>query len=257
MGSRTIMLKEERQNRILTHLRSDGRVVAGDLSRRLAISDDTIRRDLRDLEEAGLLQRVHGGALPRSTTIPEYTARVGQSTAVKDALADAAIRLLSPGQVVFLDGGTTIRILAERLPVDLPLTVVTHSIPAMAALAEKPNIDLIMLGGRLFRSSQVAVGAETVDALRRIRADICMLGVASVHPEIGLTVFDHDECQVKRAMVECADRLIVLADEDKLNKVAPYIVAPAARAHYLVTEPNVPEAILAPYRALGIQTVCQ
>lgn len=246
------MLKEERQQQILTLLRDQGKIVASDLSRSLEISEDTIRRDLRDLDEAGLLLRVHGGALPRSTTPPNYTARVGQATVVKDAMAEATVKRLRDSQVILMDGGTTVLRVAQHLPPDLKATVVTNSIPLMAALTQHPTVEVILLGGHLFKDSQVAVGAQTVAALRSIRADICLLGVAAIHPEVGITTLDYEEALVKQAMVAGANEVIALATADKLGKAAPFIAATPDQVHLLVTEHDVPEEIMDDYRARGI-----
>ena len=129
------MLTAERKRLLLDVLKTEGKILASDLSRRLGVSEDTVRRDLRELDKAGLLHRVHGGALPRSPTSIHYAEREKESTDAKRKIGAAAARLLRPGEVVVLDGGTTALAVAEHLPADLALTVVTHSLPALEVLS--------------------------------------------------------------------------------------------------------------------------
>src|SRR6185503_630711 len=128
------MLTAERRQQILEALRRDGKVLATELSAALNVSEDTIRRDLRELAEAGLLQRVHGGALPRSPASASYIARQSQAPSAKAAIARAAVQLLRSGQVIVLDGGTTTLQIAQQLPIDLRATIITNSPPIAVAL---------------------------------------------------------------------------------------------------------------------------
>jgi DeoR/GlpR family transcriptional regulator of sugar metabolism len=249
------MLTAERRQYILEVLRRDGKVHATELSAGLGVSEDTIRRDLRELAEAGLLQRVHGGALPSSPAAASYTARQGQATGAKAAVAQAAARLVRDGQVILLDGGTTTLQVAQHLPAELRATVITNSPPIAAALAEHPAVEVIVIGGRLYKQSLVTIGAATVDALRSMRADVCMLGVCSLHPELGISVPDLEEAHVKRAMVDGAAEVIALATSEKLGTAAPYVVGPIAELTHLVTERAVPEETLALYSAKGITVI--
>lgn len=250
-----MLLAEERRERILDALRQTGKVMAVELSRALGVSDDTIRRDLDALAAAGLLRRVYGGAL-RSTPLNEdYAARQAEGAAAKEAVARAAAALIRPGQVVILDGGTTTLAVARHLPCDLKATVVTTSPPVAVALAGHPNVEIITIGGRLYRYPLVNVGARTVAALHEIRADLCVVGVLALHPEVGLSVLDHEEAVAKRAMIEVSADVVAPAPAEKLGTVAPFVVAPTSVVTHLVTERDVPEGTLAPYRALGLTIV--
>lgn len=249
------MLKEERQQQILEMLRREGKVLASELSGVLNISEDTVRRDLRDLAEAKLIQRVHGGALLRSPATASYAARQKQATTAKAEIAQVAARLIQPGQVVILDGGTTTLQLAQALPHDLKATIITNSPPIAVALAEHSGIEVILVGGRLYKNSLVAVGAETVETFRTFRADLCMLGICSLHPETGISVPALEEAQVKRAMIASSAEVVALASAEKLNTAAPYIVGPLSELTHLVTESGVSDEILAPYERLGITII--
>ncbi len=249
------LLTDERRERILDALRREGKVLATDLSRALGVSDDTIRRDLDALAEAGLLRRVYGGALRRAPVNEDYTARQAEGATAKNAIARATATLIRPGQVVILDGGTTVLAVARHLPRDLEATVITTSPPIAVALAEHRGIEVITIGGRLYRYALVNVGASTVAGLREVRADVCVLGVLALHLDVGLSVIDREEAAVKRAMMEASADVVAPAPAEKLGTVAPFIVGPTAAVTHLVTEAAVSEDTLDPYRALGLTVI--
>lgn len=254
------LLTAERRERILQTLRQEGKVVAARLCTALGVSADTVRRDLQELADAGRLQRVHGGALPRPPA--EVTAsyarrerREGEAASVRTAIARAAAGLVQPGQVVFLDGGTTAREVARQLPADLRATVVTHSPANALALAEHPHVEVIVAGGRLFREAMVNVGEETLATLRGVRADVCLLGVCGVHSEAGLTTTHYEEVHLKRAIIAGAADVVALAAAEKLETALPFVVGPLETLTHLVTERTADHALLEPYRKLGITVV--
>ncbi|APW61732.1 DeoR/GlpR family DNA-binding transcription regulator [Paludisphaera borealis] len=249
------MLTAERKRLMLEVLRHEGKILASELSRRFGVSEDTVRRDLRELDRAGFLQRVHGGALPRTPTSIEHDVRQKESTDAKRRIGAAAARLLRHGDLVVLDAGTTPFAVLDRIDPDLPLTIVTHSLTAAAALAEMPKVEGVIVGGRLFKSARAAVGVATVDAYRLLRPDICILGAAGVHPEAGVTGFDGEEAEVKRAMAAHATRVVVLAASEKLGTVAPHLITPAGRLTHLITDTAASENILQPFRDLGVDVI--
>jgi DeoR/GlpR family transcriptional regulator of sugar metabolism len=250
----SVMLTDERKAYILDLLRRDRRVVAKAVSRELGLSEDTIRRDLRELAGAGLLQRVHGGALPASPAVADYAGRRQLSPEGKAAIGRAAARLVRPGQVVILDGGTTAVQLARHLAPDLKATVVTHSPSVAVELAAHRGIDVELIGGRLFKHSVVAVGAVAAEAIARVRADVYFMGVTGVHPDIGLTTGDAEEAAIKRALSRHAAETVVLASREKLGAASPFLVLPLAEIDALVVEADLPD-LTAPYRRLGITIV--
>lgn len=249
------LLTDERQEQILTMLKRDGRVLASDLSKTLGVSDDTIRRDLDALAEMGLLQRVHGGALRRVRVNEDYMARQSDEVLAKQSIAQATAALIRPGQIVILDGGTTSLAVAQHLPKGLEATVITTSPPVAVALTAHPGIEVITIGGWLYRYAMVAVGAFTVAELRGIRADLCILGVLALHEEVGISVLDREEAAVKRAMMEGATDVVAPVTQNKLGTVAPFIVGPITNLTYLVTETEVSEEVLSPYRASGLTVI--
>lgn len=255
ISGKSSMLTAERRQFILEILRRDKKVLSSELSAELKVSEDTIRRDLRELAEAGLLHRVHGGALLTSPATASYADRQQQAPKEKEAIARAAAKLVRPGQVVILDGGTTTLQVAQHLPLDLVATVVTNSPPIALALAEHPQIEVIMLGGRLYKKALVNVGAAAIESLRMIRADICMLGVCSLHPEVGISVANLDEAHVKRAMIAGAAEVIGLSTEAKLDTAANYVVDTIQALTYLVTAPTVAAERLKAYANLGLTII--
>lgn len=181
------MLASQRKQQILQILAEEKQVMSGDLSQRFSVSEDSIRRDLRELAAEGKLQRVHGGALPVSEAIAPIETRKNVQMASKLTIAQRAVELIQPGQVVIIDGGTTTGEMVRLLPDNLACTVVTHSPGIAVALVEKPLIEVILIGGRLFKHSVVSVGAAALESISRINADLFFMGVTGVHPRAGLT----------------------------------------------------------------------
>lgn len=249
------MLREERQYYILERLRSDGRVQTLELSRALQVSEDTLRRDLRDLAAAGKLQRVHGGALPRSPSVGSVAERAEQAVQPKQALATVTARLFQDGQVILMDGGSTNLQVARSLPRTLKATVATAS-PAIAlALLSYPQVEVVLLGGRLNRETETAAGIATAEALHGVRADVCLLGVCSLDVEIGVTAANGEEALIKRLMIAQSAEVIAVVVADKLGTAMPYVVAPARELTHLVTERFVPDSVTARYAEMGITVI--
>jgi DeoR/GlpR family transcriptional regulator of sugar metabolism len=249
------VLTDERRAVILDRLRTHGRVLATDLSAELDVSSDTIRRDLREMDGLGLLRRVHGGALPRHGDASSFASRARRAPEAKASIARRAAACVEDGQVVVLDGGTTTLEVARALRDDLRASVITTSPPIALALADHPGLEVTVVGGTLRADSLVTVGAAAVEAFRVIRADVVFLGVCGLHPEIGVTTNDLEERHVKAAMIEGAAEVVALADHDKLGTAMPVVVAPLSAVTHLVTDADVDEVALAPYRALGIEVL--
>jgi DeoR/GlpR family transcriptional regulator of sugar metabolism len=247
------MLTSQRKKLLLERLAAEGQLVAKTLALELDTSEDTIRRDLRELAAEGKLQRVHGGALPASAAIGDLALREDVSVADKVALGRFGATLIQPGQVVILDGGTTALQVARHLAPGLRATVVTHSPTVAIELARHERIEILMLGGRLFRHSMVNVGAAVIDAASRLRADLFFLGVTGVHPEAGLSTGDAEEAAVKRAFHERAAETVVLASPEKLMAASPFVVAPLAQISQLVVARGTPARVTRALRASGVR----
>jgi DeoR/GlpR family transcriptional regulator of sugar metabolism len=249
------MLTTDRHQQIIDVLRAKGSARCGELSRLLGVSEDTVRRDLQALSEAGFLVKVHGGAVPRSTTKIEYAERSLERRQEKRLVAARAVAELKPRQVVFFDAGTTVLEAARALPRGLALTAITHSPVTAATLAELPEVEVILIGGRMRRAGLLAVGPETVDGYRRVRADICLLGICAVHVESGITDPSYDETLVKQAMIAAASELVVLGTGDKLGNASSFTVASSDSIDKLITDASAPASVLTEFSQRGIQ-VC-
>jgi DeoR/GlpR family transcriptional regulator of sugar metabolism len=249
------MLTTHRKQAILAALKRDGQVVAKTLSESFGVSEDTLRRDLRELAAEGRLQRVHGGALPASAAVGDMVQRQDIGTDAKRAIAMRAAAMILPGQVVILDGGTTCVQLARCLPPTLAITVVTHSPSVAVELAAHPLVDVLLIGGRLFKHSMVAVGASAVEAMAHIRADVYFMGVTGVHPTAGLSTGDLEEAYVKRALAARAAEVVVLASTEKLGAASPYVIADIDTVSSIVVDSGAPEAIRRQLRARGVDIV--
>lgn len=250
------MLTHQRKQFLLDLLAREGHIVAKPLSIELGLSEDTIRRDLRELAAEGLLQRVHGGALPLLPASPALAPFAGREQLAQDAKAAigrAAGAMIEAGQVVLIDGGTTAVQLARQLPRSLQATVITHSPSIAVELVQHPLIEVVMLGGRLYKHSIVNLGAATVAAIAGIRADWYFMGVSSLHPQTGMSTGDFEEAAVKRALCAAAARTAVLASPEKLQTASPFQIAPLSEVSDIVTSLKVDDALLAPYRELGIR----
>lgn len=249
------MLTSQRKQRILEQLAADGQVVSKTLSETFGVSEDTIRRDLRELSAEGLLQRVHGGALPASAATAPFAERKTLALDSKRAIARRGAALIEPGQVVIIDGGTTTAELVACLPHSLELTVVTHSPSIALALADHPHIEVITIGGRLYKHSLVAVGAAAIAGIANVRADLFFMGVTGVHCEAGLSTGDYEESCVKRAFASRAAETVVLASAEKINTASRWVIGDVSLVNTLVVERSLEESLTAPFAARGIAII--
>ncbi len=220
------MLTSQRKQLILARLTQTGEIIAKDLSREWAVSEDTIRRDLRELAGTGQLQRVHGGALAASSAVGTVKARRQIASDEKTALGRFGASLVLPGRVTLIDGGTTALQVVEHLPLDLAATIVTHSPEVACALIDHAAVEVIMLGGKLFRHSMVNMGTQTTDAAARIHIDLYIMGATGIHPKAGATTGDFEEAALKRAFQARAAETVVLASSEKLMAASPHLIAP-------------------------------
>ncbi|MBV9794418.1 MAG: DeoR/GlpR transcriptional regulator [Actinobacteria bacterium] len=230
------MLAAERRDLLLARLRADGKLVAKDLAAELGLSEDSIRRDLRELAAAGLCQKVYGGAVPVSPALGDYGARRSIEPDSKRAVAACAATLIQPGSAAILDGGTTTLAVTRALPASLECTVITHSPTIASALLDHPGVEIILIGGRVFRHSAVTCGAAAAEAAAAYSADVFLLGVTGVHPVHGLTTGDADEAAMKRALARRAAETYVLASTEKLGTASRYQVLPLGDVAGVVTD---------------------
>lgn len=236
----TELLLQQRQRLIQDRLRASGRVLAVDLAQEFNVSEDTIRRDLRELAAAGLCERVYGGALPVSPGSTTLAQRVGEAPERKAALAVAALAFIKPGMTVFFDAGSTNLAIAEALPNDLELTAVTNTPLIAAALMDKPGVDLIVIGGKIDRRVGAAVGAKAQRDIETLRPDLCILGACGADIEAGLTVFEYEDAEFKRLVALSSASVLAAITNDKFGTSAPHRVIAASRCSALVVEHDAP-----------------
>lgn len=218
------MLTSQRKSHILETLSREGSVVAKDLALQWAISEDTVRRDLRELAAEGRLQRVHGGALPVSAAAGDFESRRTVATAAKQVVAQLAADLITDGRTVFIDGGTTGQALCRALRPDLRATVITHSPTIAVELTSHAHVDVFLIGGRVYPHSVVTTGAVAAEQIAAVTADAFFMGVSGVHHEAGLTTGDSEEAAIKRAISRRCSETYVLASSEKLGTASPFRV---------------------------------
>jgi len=242
----------ERRDRILSLLKQEGKVVALDLARRLNVSIDTVRRDLDYLALAGTIRRVHGGALPAAPMPMPVGRRSEEDTQAKQQLGKRAVQLIRPGSLVLFDSGSTNLEIAKALSQDHRFTAVTPSLPIALALAEFPEVEVVVLGGRLHRRELTTVGIRAVKELEDFRADLCFLGVCALHPDVGISTFSVEEMEMKQTFARCATEVVGLLTANKFNQVAPFIVGSIGLLTRAIVEPGVGTAELELLRRYGV-----
>lgn len=213
------MYAPERHELIVTRALEAGRVDVAGLAELFDVTPETIRRDLTNLERQGRLRRVHGGAIPveRLGFEPALATRDSALTAEKQRIAKAALAELPAEGAILLDAGSTTARLAEVLPADRELTVVTNSLPIAAALADRPNLTLLLLGGRVRGRTMATVGSWAARQLAELCVDVAFIGTNGLSVERGLTTPDVTEADVKAALISAARRTVVLADHTKVG----------------------------------------
>ncbi|HBI6861501.1 TPA: DeoR/GlpR transcriptional regulator [Enterobacter cloacae] len=245
------MHKTARQKYVLDLLSEQGQASITELAEKLQVSADTIRRDLTDLENQGLAQKNHGGAIAldlstmtrqsRNTLLPEIKQRLGKRVAES----------VPAGSTLFLDAGSTVLAVASFLKG--PLTVITTSLDIAHHVSDREDIELILLGGRWDRKQRLFAGSATLSLLSRYRADIAILGACAIDAELGLSASQEADAEVKRAMLAASQRHWIVADHLKLNQCEPYLVSGLSNIHQLFLDR--PWAELGDHSAVQV-TVC-
>jgi DeoR/GlpR family transcriptional regulator of sugar metabolism len=245
-------LAAERQQQILERLGRDGRVLAAALADAFATSEDTIRRDLRDLAGRGLCRRVYGGALPVSPASSSAQVRAGEATDRKAAVGQELAALLAPGSLVFVDSGSTNLAAARAFPTGLRLTAATHDPAIAAALLAKPEVTLWLIGGRVSREMGAALGGRTLADVEALRPELALLGVCALDPLEGIAAFDPEDAEIKRAILRNSGRVAAGIMNEKLATSAPFAVGRAESLDCVVLEPDAPESVADAFAERGI-----
>jgi DeoR/GlpR family transcriptional regulator of sugar metabolism len=245
------LVAEIRRNEIENRLERGLPANATALAEEFLVSEDAVRRDLRALAAEGKCKRVYGGAMPLSSEGGPIEHRLLSAVQEKRALSLAALSLLSGVSTVFLDSGSTNLTLAREIPIDRPLTVVTNSISTAAALLERKNLKVIVIGGEIDPDVGAAIGPSAVREAERFNFDLCFLGACAVSVSLGLSAFQMADAEFKRTLIDRSERIAALITLDKVETRAPFHVAALAALDHLVVEYNTPEHILSTFYEAG------
>lgn len=251
------MYAEERRQQIVGIARAEGRVEVGALSDRFAVTQETIRRDLTELELRGVLRRVHGGAMPveRFRSEPAITERASVMAAEKRRIAAAAVAYLPVGGTVLIDAGTTTGAVPGVLPSAREYTIITHSLTIALALSTRPNVHLLMLGGRVRPRTLANVDDWALQTLADLSVDVAFVGTNGMSVARGLSTPDVTEAAVKRAIVGAAAHVVLLADHTKLDDEHLVRFSDISEVDVLVTDSGMAASDVKEFEEVGVQVV--
>jgi DeoR/GlpR family transcriptional regulator of sugar metabolism len=243
------MLQEERHNFIVQKINSHNKVVASELCQQLGVSLDTIRRDIKELEKMGKVIKVHGGAISPNFHQPFQPLEVYAKHEKKE-IAKKALTIINDGMTLLMGGGTVMLELARILPEELKGTLFTVSPLVALEAAQRSSVEVVLIGGRLARNSYICTGASVASAIAEIRADLCLLGTNGLSITEGITDFDWEVAQVKKALIKAAGRIALLSISEKLGIVQKVQVCRLEAIDYLITEIEPDDDRLSQYRNL-------
>jgi DeoR/GlpR family transcriptional regulator of sugar metabolism len=246
------MLKSERQAFILHNINLHNRILSSDLSETIQVSEDTVRRDLQELADCGKIIKVHGGALSKSFHSSFNTSSV-YGIQEKRIIAHKAAALIKDGMFVFTTGGTTIMELAKCLPANLKATFITGSLSVALDYIQNENIEVIIIGDKLSKSSKITVGGKAIQSIKEIKADLCFLGVNGLDADTGLTDNDWEVVQIKKAMIESSTKVVALTIAEKIGTTQPIKVCDIGGIDVLITELDKDAERLQVFKQHGIE----
>lgn len=250
--------QSERQDEIARLVTDEGRVQVADLAKRFAVTTETIRRDLSELDRRRILRRVHGGAVAyqRVRHEPKLAVRHTRNAAEKRKIARRAIEELPGEGTIMIDSGSTLAFFAELLPDDRDLTVFTNSIPVIESLSVRDTVEVNVIGGVLRKNTMAMVDATSVDTVRDLTVDVLFISTDRASIERGFTTPYRDEVAIKRAMIAAARRVVMLFDHAKLGNDQVFRFASIDEVDTIVTDHAVPVATIRALEALGPQVIC-
>lgn len=221
---------------ILEIINLRNKIKSTELSEHLRVSEDTVRRDLRELAEGGFIKKVHGGALANPKTPEAIHRQNGTPSPEATLIAQKATTLLYEGMVLLIDGGPVTLALIDQLPTELTMTVFTNSITAAERLATRPSIDTYLLGGKVTGRDRLTAGIETIRAIEELHAELCLINASSLHGTIGMTSNNRSVAMVKKTMIESSARTVVCCPSEHLGQIQPFRVAKTSGFSTLITE---------------------
>jgi len=233
-------------------LLEEQKVVTSELALVLDLSEDTVRRDLNELDSKQQLKKVYGGAILVSDKSDDVFNISINAEEQKKTIVTKALSLLHDGQVIIMSGGTTNLVFAKLIPANLKATIYTYSLPIAMQLSQHPNIDLIFIGGKMQKNAMVTIGIDVIQVLSKIKADICFIGASSIDTKQGLTEIGYEVSLVKKAMIEASDRVVSMFASNKLNTKMPHGVCELSQLDTIVTELDPEDYRLEEYRKSGV-----
>lgn len=242
------MIKEERHRLIIREVNLHNKVLSNDLSLLLNVSEDTVRRDLKELVDGGFILKVHGGAISKTLVSPFTNRTDVYALEQKKTIAAKAAQLIKNNMVILTEGGTTIIEFAKSIPSNINATFFTISPQVAITLAEHSNLDVITIGGKLYKDANLHVGSSVINELSGIKADLCILGANGFSSEDGLTDIDWDVVQVKKAVIRSSRKTAVLCISEKLETSRRLTICGTNQVDYLITELDADHHLLARYK---------
>jgi DeoR/GlpR family transcriptional regulator of sugar metabolism len=252
MSAKTVM-PAERQKEILERIRNDGRVLATDLAQEFQTSEDTIRRALRDLAAQGLCTRVYGGALAMSPASGSALQRRKESTDRKLALGKKMASMVRPGQLLFIDAGSTNLAAARSLPEGIGATVATHDPTIASVLASRTDLTLITIGGQVNPLIGAAVDGQALRVILGMRPDLLFLGLCALDADNGIAAFHNEDAQMKRSLIEQSGSVAMAVLNEKLSASAPFHVSTIDAVADLVVEADAPRRLISTFKSRGVR----
>ena len=249
------MIKAERLQLIISQVGKDQKVLLGNLSSLLNVSEDTIRRDIKELSDQGLLKAVRGGAISNSPIPLHFRDREHYDVSHKEIIAEKALQFIKDDQVVLFDSGTSALAVASHLPRERRITVITNSFPVASVLEDHPNAEVIFIGGRLNKTAFSTSGHEVIRVLNDIRPDVCFLGICSIDIDEGVTGKDYEDAQVKKTMVENSKHVIALSTLEKIGRAENYGICAIKAIDTIITDTDPGHPELVSYAAAGIEII--
>lgn len=247
------MLKQERQELILSEVTANNKVHSADLSLKLNVSEDTIRRDLKELADLGYLKKVHGGAMANPVGPQHEKQQSISHESERLEMISKCLPLIQPNAILIIEGSESAAVLADQLPSDFPLTVFTNSLPVATRLLTAHHVDTFFIGGKISLKNRGTMGTEVVQNLSDIQADLCFMEFSGIHPEIGLTESDREYAITLKAMLKAATEIVGLSLSKDLGHLQPFRVATMDKLSKLVTELETPAESLSPFEKKGVE----
>lgn len=248
------MFAEERQEKIMEMLNRTSSLKVAELANSFNVSESTIRRDLQDMEQSGMLTRTHGGAVVNSRTSfePSFKEKETERHDEKVEIGVIAASMIEDGDTIILDSGTTSLEIARHIT-SHNVTVITNSIDIAYELSLRDDIEVIVAGGNLRKNTRAMVGHIAEQTLSNFRVDIAFIGANGISMEEGITTPNFTEAQTKKSMIKVANRVIVSADSSKFNQVCFSVICPLKEVNSIITSSDVDESIIKGYRDSGVE----